>query len=299
MGGGGGREPSALVIIYMPNNYIITDEPFTVNRIRGKDNLLITVGDSWTAGKGAYSKEQIDQLYKATGRDALLKLLSTFQSKSQNIFREYSWPWLLANMLDWDLVNLAEGGMSNTGCAKKLVSEFDIYRTVDFTKYKKVLLIFLMSNHERFSFYSDSKFIKLHPQAIFSKSNEDGVVEACYKFFFEHIIKNDNDMLLESRFALKTIETYCNANNIMFLYGSAFADMELLQRLYSSPANIHSRIPQKKSIKQLLPLLSGNFNDPEPNYDPQYLSPCNHPNREGYRVIAEALYNFIVKYSYA
>ena len=248
---------------------------YVVENIQNKDNLLITIGDSWTAGVGAYDEKFTEKLKKNEVN------AGAYKSESINRFKEHSWPWLLAQKLNWDLVNLGEGGMSNIGAAKKLF-EYDLIRKTIYQKYKKIVLIFILSNHDRYTFYSDNRLLKIIPS--FSNDNSKGLTEACYTFFHDKVIKNEFDPLYESRFALKTVEAYSRAHNMSFLYGAGFYPISQFNQIYNTPANLHNYSTAKKRLKDYIPI-------PEHVWDdPQYMSPCKHPNRLSYKLIAEGLY---------
>lgn len=253
-----------------------------VESLRGKENLLIAIGDSWTMGVGAYSPEVLEKIRNGEPRP-----LDYHSNDSVSIFAEHNWPQYLAQKLDWDLINLGEGGMGNTGCAKKLVCDYDIIRKVNYKKYKKIILIFLLSVPDRHTFYSEQRYIKILPN-LKGDLRKDAT-NACNALFYDHVYKSILDPLLETRFALKTVEAYCKAHNIKFLYGSAFHNIKPLTEIYDTPSNIHHYIPHKKNIKEFIPIPETDW------FDPRFMSTCGHPNREGYRIIADGLYDALVK----
>ena len=69
-----------------------------------------------------------------------------------------------------------------------------------------------------------------------------------------------------------------------FLYGAGFYPISQFNQIYNTPANLHNYCAAKKRLKDYIPI-------PEHVWDdPQYMSPCKHPNRLSYKLIAEGLY---------
>ena len=253
---------------------------YVIENLQDRDNLLITVGDSWTAGFGAYDGNTLKKIKDGEVNPASLGVGST------NYFKEYSYPWLLSQKLNWDLINLGEGAISNTGCSRKLF-DYDITRKVDYRKYKKIVLIFLMTSHKRYTFYSGKQFLKILP--TFKDDKKKEIADACFNFFDSYVNKDALDPVYESRFAVRTIEAYCKAHNITFLYGSAFLRISEFNQIYDTPENLHRYSDKaKQAISEYL--FYEDFNKKNQKQDPRYFSPCGHPNRFGYQIITDNLY---------
>ena len=117
-------------------------------KINGRKDLLITLGDSWTAGEGCYSDEDLaDYNNGIITRDQMYDRGYASQGPG-------SWPDTLSTLLNMDLINLGVSGYSNSACAKRLINEHDIdYKP----QYDNVYVILLLSESSRISFYSNDE----------------------------------------------------------------------------------------------------------------------------------------------
>ena len=234
-------------------------------KINGNDNLLIAIGDSWTAGFGVYTDEQIN-LWTKNGRRWLPQLLQ-LERESMAL----SYPSQLANLLNCDFINIGMGGCSNSAAAKRLLNHFDNnYKN----KYKKVIVIWLLTDPNRISFYSDS--------CIKSWSLGQGWISKAY---FKDVWKSNNDGFLETAFYLKAVYNFCRANGYLFFYGTGFTvihDLNLLVNI--DQCNLNNML----SIENFQRMLSEN------DINKDLFSPiCTHPNEKGYKLIAEKIFTVI------
>jgi len=217
-------------------------------------NLLISMGDSWTAGVGCYTDTVLDRLNrKEITIDEVYPL-------SLDSFAENSWAKQLTNKLGWDLINLAEGGCSNSGQAKILFSKVsdELCRTYD-----NVFVIWLLSDPHRLSFYVNNRIESYH------------VDEKMYKMVQKISSRTDTDAQLETNFYIKCVEKYCKSNNYQFLFGNAYAEAHTLK---DHKSNMH------KNLKYTT------FNNFVPKNMYAY---CQHPNTHGYTAIMTEIYNLI------
>lgn len=226
----------------------------------GKDTLLITLGDSWTHGVGTYSDKIIEEWKKA-------KKWSDYRQKqvyieSYNDFYKHSWATHLAKKLNADILNYGVGGSANSACAKRLIYDYD----TDWKKqYKKVIVVFLLSASERFSFYKESR---VH-------SYLNGM-----HFWEEYVKEIDsvNDTILETNFYIKAVQYYCRAKGYLFYYANAFSDGYI-----DLPSNLH-RHTQFKNYGELLSMFPRSVSEID-----------GHPNKLGYAFIAEDMYNTLIE----
>lgn len=225
-------------------------------------NLLITLGDSWTKGVGAYppfvfEKYQGD-VYQTT-KDELSILMKYYM--------ENSWANLLSIKLNYELLNLSEAGSSNSQMAK-------IFYSLDLTqKYNKVLVIFLLTDPHRLSFYSNKI-----PRTLAHNFELTRGDTAIFKSYLSDIIIDKDDPWLETCFYVKAIENLCKVNNYCFCFGSAFSDITPLLKYYHAPNLLHGE--NITCYKDIL-----NNND---------IAPCLHPNKNGYIKIANVMYDILV-----
>ena len=269
------------------------------NHIVGCDTLLIACGDSWTEGIGNYDPAALEDYLNRRSPYLDIKALSY----KMGSFFENSWPLLVAKKLNWDVINLGEGGSSNPGMAKKLLNEFSLdYNSENFKRYKKIIVFVMLSGNNRVSFYRNQSLAHLllttNPTGHYLTS---GDCKAWLEDYYRLISIHPNDAVLETRHSVRAIEMYCKANNFTFVFGSGFAPVTPLAQIYESPANIHRHLPHqyfsryltKASFKRF-PLESQFLTDEqvqqyraaEPTSD---VALCWHPNKTGYAKIAEVI----------
>lgn len=187
--------------------------------------LLITIGDSWTEGMGSPTKTP---------------------------YGKY-----IAERLNYDFINLGFGGNSNSGAAKLLLQEkYEKFKQT----YDDVLVIFLLSDPTRFSFFTDYNRV-----LNFSA----GQNEEFYVYYMTKVVRNVKvDPARETVFYLKSVEYFCKVHGYRFYYGTAFTEMEDVNILYKTDGALMSY----GSMKKILLL--------------DEIAPCGHPNDIGYKRIA-------------
>lgn len=222
-------------------------------------NLLIAMGDSWTAGVGCYPDTVLERLDR--------KEISKAQAYplSLDSFAEHNWAKQLTNKLGWDLINLAEGGCSNSGQAKIL---FDTVSDELCKKYDNIFVIWLLSSSHRLSFYVNNKVRSYHAN------------EKMYKMVQKISGRTDNDAQLETNFYIKCVEKFCKSNNYQFLFGNAHVEAHTLN---DHKSNMH------KNLKY------PTFNRYVPDNMYAY---CGHPTTQGYTIIMSEIYNLITSEVY-
>jgi hypothetical protein len=233
-----------------------------------KNNLLITIGDSWTEGVGCYEPELISK-YKSG------EITSTeLYVKSMPRFKSHGWPSILATKMGYDVLNLGRGGASNSGEAKRLIIDEDNYGLKK--KYNNVFLIFLISDPGRFSFYSGGELLDI-------RLNDDTCLSwEVAKEYVKYVIKDiQEDTFKETACYLKMVENFCTVNDYTFFYGSAFSDMQALDLYYKHPNNLHYYEKHHYKV-HYSDLLKSNM-----------WAHCNHPNELGYEMIATEMYTKI------
>ena len=235
--------------------------------INNKDNLLITIGDSWTAGHGVYTDEQYKQYTNNGGHLTGLRLDLQQESFSG------SYPSQLASLLNYDLINLGIAGCSNSASAKRLLNHFDNnYKN----KYKKVIVIWMLTDPNRISFYSDN--------CIKSWSYDHAPISNAY---FKDVWKGFSDGWLETAFYLKTVYNFCQVNGYLFFYGTGWTVIE--NKVHTVNINIDQcNLNNMLLIDKFETMLQEN------NTNKDLFSPiCQHPNKKGYKLIAEKIFSVI------
>jgi len=228
--------------------------------------LLITLGDSWTHGVGNYDPTALENF-----EDGLIDGNKLYTISAQkDCFYPNAWPTDLSRKLEYDLLNLGQGGDSNSATAKRFICDFDEKNTLDLSKYESITVLWLLSDPFRFSFYSNHRLKSWHA------SSTDEIL----KWYIIDVHKTELDGWLETKYSLKSVENYCKNKNFNFLFGSAFTDILPLETIYRNERNIHNRITRKK-VSEFLNAK-------------KYWAHCGHPNKEGHLKIAESLYTVLI-----
>ena len=248
------------------------------------NNLLITIGDSFTSGVGCYDPDLlIDYENGIIDNSEIYKL-------SEERFPHHAWPVHTAKILNFELLNLAKGGMSNISMAKNFLSNkySDLRR-----KYDKVLVIVLLSYNNRLGFFRDGKPTSIIPST--DNKEESKLFEAYLKFILagnsnpknieyykddkvSYLYRHD-DGLYETAFSIRAIESFCKANSYDFYYGSFMEDIAPLKSFYYSDNNLHSFLKHKAS-RSIIELVEE---------DTSMFSFCSHLNESGYKIVGDTL----------
>jgi hypothetical protein len=244
-----------------------------------KKNLLITLGCSYTEGVGCYDSNTIPRDNKNNllnfhhNADQMMENMVYLKNKDR--FHEYGWPRNLQKLLNYDeLINLGFGGSSTSGNLKVL---FEKYRDIKYSDNYNVLLVWMLPNPIRFSFYRKNVIFNINPSMslnIYNKYSYNFGVE--YVKFIDNI---DVDPILEQLFYIKVIEDFCKLRGYHFLFSLTDShSKKYYEKLYEGNSimlngeNVIPDVHQNKKIKSLV---------------------CDHPNEIGYKLIAETLYHWI------
>jgi hypothetical protein len=232
-----------------------------------KPKLLITLGCSWTKGVGCYKTEVNYNTNKLLSNEEIENLNYIHYQQSYDNFHEFGWPNRLGRKLGFDkVVNLGMAGGSNSSSVKII---YEYLEREDISKYE-TLIVWLMTEPTRFSFYSDGVLEDFQ----ISQEIRNPMMYEYLKF-----IKNIKlDPILEQKFYLKTLENFCKVHDIDLIttsWNEAFVD---LFQFYRSKTYLH------KTPKLMMPPFTKN--------DDGYLTNwayCSHPNKNGYEWIANEM----------
>jgi hypothetical protein len=222
--------------------------------------LLITLGCSWTQGEGIYSPQVLEQFKKT-------RKLPDRTAEQIALEKQYAWPTQLAMIKGWDLVNLGVGGGSNSGQAKRL-----IMGNIQTHDYDRVIVMWMITESCRFSFYVHSELREFQPQDHPHFFAQCSPAELALKQAYIAEISTDVGEQLECEFYLKTVINYCKAMNYEFNYWYARDEWCL------NTNKLEGSIDES-SAERLIEQQVGH----------EGFSPCQHPNQLGYRIIAEHL----------
>jgi hypothetical protein len=246
----------------------------------GKENLLITIGDSWTEGVGCYDTEYL--LKHTSGQVTAEELYK--ESRKRKSFFKNSWPMILSQKLDYDLLNMGLGGSSNSGAAKRLIytqspqnTLYSINRIEEFKlAYKKITIIWMLTEDMRFSFYSDKNVTDY-------QSWGDNPI---YNLYIEKVNVCDEDGYFETIFYLEAVRHYCISQGFNFFYCSGFSNIKNIMKYYNTENNIHNYTEYTQYSDMLRETKF--FEAPQDVW-----AFCKHPNELGYKIIADNLYNIL------
>tara|TARA_R110002153_G_scaffold46791_1_gene132127 strand:- start:175 stop:1017 length:843 start_codon:yes stop_codon:yes gene_type:complete len=241
----------------------------------GKPRLLITVGDSLTEGVGCYDLELIkthnitQQENHFNYNNPYNKKFEEFYDKSMEGFHELGWPNNLGKKLNYDkVINIGASGSSSSAHLKLFVEKI---LPKNLSQYD-VLVIWMLTDPRRISFYSDGKIrgfhvgTNLHNEYINSSSG---------------IIFDSN---LETIFYIKCMEEICENNNFDLLITSfGRQSFNEIRSIYDS------KYYMKEINGELTFICSLNSN--------QISSLCPHPNQFGYDYFSKNMFESIQKYN--
>lgn len=233
-----------------------------------KQKVLITLGDSWTEGVGAYNPPIDSNIDNPLTDSEIQQTIEThFKSNIEN-FHKNSWCNLVGQKLGFDKVfNLGRISASNSENVKILNDFLYDFPTSEY----EILVIWLMTEPSRFSFYIDGTLKSYQP----SFSHLD---KLAYEYLNE--IKHINlDTLLEQKFYVQMMENLCQVKGIDLLITSWHETFPLLYKLYKTKNYLDS-------YPKFLQPPNESKND---NTSHLYYSFCSHPNKEGYEWIANEI----------
>jgi len=240
-----------------------------------KKKLLITLGCSLTEGVGCYDPETLpsDMIDVVTHKKG-----SEVYSMNRERFHKYSWPSILQKHLNYDLlINLGFGGSSTSGNLKVW---FEKYYNKTFINEYDVLVIWLLPEPSRFSFYRDSSIKNIIPytRKYFFNTDSYDLGQEYVKF-----IKNiEYDTVLEQIFYLKIFEEHCKFKKYNFLYTT------LSSKRFRFFENMYDTTNFMNFENGILPDYSDNLH--------MKSIVCDHPNEKGYEYIAKKIFDWLKLY---
>lgn len=229
------------------------------------------MGDSLTEGVGCYDYTKMSDTSKTYH-----ELPPNEFQYQLNRFHEQGWPNRLGNKLNYDrVINLGWGGSSNCAHLKLFVEKI---LDKDFSKYD-VLVVWLLSDPVRFSFYTDYELWQYNP-AMDEKYT--GPLERGY---LESIKEMENSSIIETIFYIKCFEQICENKNFNLQITSWEKDS--LDKIFK----IHQSKYEMKSADSNYIALDFFENEDLKS------KVCFHPNERGYELIAENMYKSIKRFN--
>ena len=292
------------------------------NRITEDSKLLIGIGDSFCAGRGACSIE----LWEKYGWD-MERMYGEGGTEVEESNYANSWVNQLCknHMPDWTPLNLGMSGKGNRFAIKELM----VNPLLGIEKAKEKIVVFAVSGFERFDLAKDlvgeEHFTTQWPMYGDYKEKKLG--------YSELTLENGDSLYSEkfviSEFILNIIElmNWCKLHNAKLLLISAFTpefnknhfidvlssnvtstlgQMKLDELIWSIPWERIIRPLGFSCITDMLMHLEG-WDKDLPGYGFRnmkidtigpngYMTKCQHPSEKGHKLLAEIIYEHILKY---
>ena len=292
------------------------------NRITKDSKLLIGIGDSFCAGRGACSIE----LWEKYGWD-MERMYSEGGTEVEESNYANSWVNQLCknHMPDWTPLNLGMSGKGNRYAIKELM----VNPLLGIEKAKEKIVVFAVSGFERFDLAKDlvgeEHFTTQWPMYGDYKEKKLGYSELT----LENGDSLYSDKFVISEFILNIIElmNWCKLHNAKLLLISAFTpefnkshfidvlspnvtsvlgQMKLDELIWSIPWERIIRPLGFSCITDMLMHLEG-WDKDLPGYGFRnmkietigpngYMTKCQHPSEKGHKLLAEIIYDHILKY---
>ena len=292
------------------------------NRITKDSKLLIGIGDSFCAGRGACSIE----LWEKYGWD-MERMYSEGGTEVEESNYANSWVNQLCknHMPDWTPLNLGMSGKGNRFAIKELM----VNPLLGIEKAKEKIVVFAVSGFERFDLAKDlvgeEHFTTQWPMYGDYKEKKLGYSELT----LENGDSLYSDKFVISEFILNIIElmNWCKLHNAKLLLISAFTpefnkshfidvlspnvtsvlgQMKLDELIWSIPWERIIRPLGFSCITDMLMHLEG-WDKDLPGYGFRnmkietigpngYMTKCQHPSEKGHKLLAEIIYDHILKY---
>lgn len=238
-----------------------------------KKKLLVTLGCSITQGIGCYDYD-INPEYKHW-----YDLDKEAQEITSERFLKLGWPYRTASKLGYHkLINLGSAGSSNSAHLKLFVDKV-LPKIERLKKEYDILVIWLMTEPTRFSFYTDKKINLYAPAGVglwplFSDAlpMESGYLEEMHEF--------NIGPLREQLFLIKMAEGFFKSLDVELLISSWAGDFDKIYDYYDSPRFLS---PAPDHIKT--------------RFTSSYMSLiCGHPNDKGYELVSKQIFKLIKKH---
>jgi hypothetical protein len=290
------------------------------NRITEDSKLLIGIGDSFCAGRGACSIE----LWEKYGWD-MERMYGEGGAEVEESNYANSWVNQLCknHMPDWTPLNLGMSGKGNRYAIKELM----VNPLLGIEKAKEKIVVFAVSGFERFDLAKDlvgeEHFTTQWPVYGGYKEKKLG--------YSELTLENGDSLYSEkfviSEFIIIELMNWCKLHNAKLLLMSAFTpefnknhfidvlspnvtsvlgQMKLDELIWSVPWERIIRPLGFSCITDMLMHLEG-WDKDLPGYGFRnvkidtigpngYMTKCQHPSEKGHKLLAEIIYEHILKY---
>lgn len=277
--------------------------------ITSDDRVIIGIGDSYTQGVGAYSKETWD---RHNGK------IDVFDYSDELLVEQYQNSWVnqLAIRLGYKSVNLGHAGTGNRAAVKELYFYPDVLDNV-----KDAIVVYFLSGLERFDFINKDQmqehhhFFAMWPNPWDKNASNKKLWEA-----YAESIHSEKFVALELMLNLLDAQTYCRSRGFRLIVAPAFdvrinrkwiVDMILNNPMQSDlkedfvnqfdwsqfyvPEGYTTFMELLCDLEGDRLLAPGGFYNRFCSllYPSKYITNCAHPSLEGHTVIANEFYKAI------
>ena len=289
------------------------------NKITEDSKVLIGIGDSFCAGRGACSIE----IWEKYGWD-MERMYGEGKEEVQFHNSKNSWVNQLCvnHMPDWIPLNLGISGKGNRSSIKELM----INKELGFEKSKEKIVVFSVSGFERLDFANDL-INDLHFSTLWPFYDKD-------RNGYSVLTSDSNDSLYSEKFVISEfilniidLVNWCDLHNAKLLLISGFTPefninhfMDIFSPSVTTPMGqmkldeLISSIPWHRIIRpmgfscitDLLLHLEG-LDEYIPNYGFRnvkietigsngFMTKCQHPSEKAHKLLAEIIYEHILNY---
>lgn len=289
------------------------------NKITEDSKVLIGIGDSFCAGRGACSIE----IWEKYGWD-MERMYGEGKEEVQFHDSKNSWVNQLCvnHMPDWIPLNLGISGKGNRSSIKELM----INKALGFEKAKEKIVVFSVSGFERLDFANDL-INNLHFSTLWPFYDND-------KNGYSVLTSDSNDSLYSEKFVISEfilniidLVNWCNLHNAKLLLISGFTPelnpeyfMDIFSPSVTTPIGqikldeLISSVPWHKIIRPMgfscitdMILHLEGWDEFIPRYGFRnvkidtigpngFMTKCQHPSEKAHKLLAEIIYEHILNY---
>ena len=281
-------------------------------------NRLITFGDSFTEGEGAWLEKTnlIEEQYKDS---------STARLKVSKFNSQFSWPTVLSKLLN--LKKVANEGSCGSNNSKIFNRVFEFDKDGCINKNDLVVVMWSSSLREKLPYFphlyqeqgpiglgwslnevfedfgKDNFLTRYYKGDIASIEYTKNILEPFMKGFFKKYITNSYDRnyynILNFNF-IYVLQEFFKYKKCKYIFIDAFESMASFNKDYKKWENIDKSNYYKFGESTAWDYINEIGGDVFENLDLSFNPPGQkcHPNRHGYKIIAELIYDFYKKSLY-
>jgi hypothetical protein len=278
-----------------------------IPKIPKNSKVVIGLGDSFTQGVGSWYK---DTYKKYNG------WIDPLQIPKELVDEMYENSWvhqLCRNHLpDFIPVNLGVMGTGNRAAVKELY----LNPNIEIDNASEVIVVLMLSGMERFDFINREFASQCHFYTMWPNPWDPNTTNKKLWEAYANDIWSEKFTVIETILNICEAEMFCRAKGWKFVVTSAF-DQRINKEYFTehgTPANskLVNSVPWNnflypRGMKSFIELLLTYDGRPEMalgefyvyysklKEPTEYITNCMHPTQEGYRIIAEEIYKFLIE----